>query len=217
MNIEFSHVTTKTKGFSLQDVSFFVPEGFITGIVGENGVGKTTLFRQVMEEDSGYTGEICINGRSIKEHRQELMQETGFISEDQTFFRNYDALQNIDFLQGFYNKFNRDLFKNKMVELKVPLGTKLSGLSRGEFIKFQLAFALAHGSSLFLLDEATAGMDVVYKKDFFKELHRIIETGDAAVLMSSHIEEEVTRHMDYVVRLSAGRVMFRKEAGEWRG
>lgn len=144
------------------------------------------------------------------------MQEIGFISEDQNFFRNYNSLQNVDFLQGFYDKFNRDLFKDKMVELKVPLGTKLSGLSRGEFLKFQLAFAMAHESRLFLLDEATAGMDPVYKKEFFKELHQMIAKEDVAILMSTHIQEEVTRHMDYVVRLSGGRVLFREEAGEWR-
>lgn len=216
MYAEFSHVTTKTKGFSLQDISFPVPEGFITGVVGENGAGKTTLFRQVMEENAGYSGEIYVNGMSLRDHRRELMQEIGFISEDQNFFRNYNSLQNVDFLQGFYDKFNRDLFKDKMVELKVPLGTKLSGLSRGEFLKFQLAFAMAHESRLFLLDEATAGMDPVYKKEFFKELHHMIAKEDVAILMSTHIQEEVTRHMDYVVRLSGGRVLFREEAGEWR-
>lgn len=216
MYLEFSHISTKTKGFSLQDISFPVPEGFITGVVGENGAGKTTLFRQVMEEDAGYSGEIYINGMSLREHRRELMQEIGFISEEQKFFGAYHSLQNADFFQGFYDNFNRDLFKDKMLELKVPLGTKLSGLSRGEFLKFQLAFALAHGSRLFLLDEATAGMDPVYKKEFFKELHRIIAKEDAAILMSTHIQEEVMRHMDYVVRLSGGRVLYREEAGEWR-
>lgn len=216
MYLEFSHISTKTKGFSLQNISFPVPEGFITGVVGENGAGKTTLFRQVMEEDAGYSGEIYINGMSLREHRRELMQEIGFISEEQKFFGAYHSLQNADFFQGFYDNFNRDLFKDKMLELKVPLGTKLSGLSRGEFLKFQLAFALAHGSRLFLLDEATAGMDPVYKKEFFKELHRIIAKEDAAILMSTHIQEEVMRHMDYVVRLSGGRVLYREEAGEWR-
>lgn len=216
MNLEFSHITTHTKGFSLQDITFSVPEGYVTGIIGENGAGKTTLFHQIMREDAKYSGEIYINGMSLKDHRQELMQEIGFISEEQKFFRNYNALQNADFLQGFYNKFNRDLFKNKMVDLKVSLGTKLSALSRGEFLKFQLAFAVAHHSRLFLLDEATAGMDVIYKKEFFKELHEMIAEEDVAILMSTHIKEEVTRHMDYVVRLSEGRVLFREEAGEWR-
>lgn len=216
MYAEFSHVTMETKGFSLQDISFPVPEGFITGVVGENGAGKTTLFRQIMEEDAGYSGEIFLNGMSLRGHRRELMQEIGFISEEQKFFRNFNSIQNIDFLQGFYEKFNRDIFKEKMGELKVPLGTKLSGLSRGEFLKFQLAFALAHESRLFLLDEATAGMDPVYKKEFFRELHRMIAKEDVAILMSTHIEEEVTRHMDYVVRLSGGRVLYREEAGEWR-
>lgn len=82
MYIEFSHVTTHCKGFSLKDISFLVPEGFITGLVGENGAGKTTLFHQIMDENARYSGEIYINGVPLREHRQEFMQEIGFISQE---------------------------------------------------------------------------------------------------------------------------------------
>ena len=110
MYIEFSHVTTHCKGFSLKDISFLVPEGFITGLVGENGAGKTTLFHQIMDENARYSGEIYINGMPLREHRQEFMQEIGFISQEQKFFKNYTPMQNVDLLKGFYDKFNCDLF-----------------------------------------------------------------------------------------------------------
>ena len=215
MYIEFSHVTTHCKGFSLKDISFLVPEGFITGLVGENGAGKTTLFHQIMDENARYSGEIYINGMPLREHRQEFMQEIGFISQEQKFFKNYTPMQNVDLLMGFYDKFNCDLFCSKLEEYHVP-GRNLSGLSRGEFIKFQMAFALAHESKLFLMDEVTAGMDPVFRKEFFKELHRLIAGEDTAVIMSTHIEEEVIRHMDYVVGLSRGKAEYRKETEKWK-
>ena len=199
MYIEFSHVTTHCKGFSLKDISFLVPEGFITGLVGENGAGKTTLFHQIMDENARYSGEIYINGVPLREHRQEFMQEIGFISQEQKFFKNYTPMQNVDLLKGFYDKFNCDLFCSKLEEYHVP-GRNLSGLSRGEFIKFQMAFALAQ----------------VFKKEFFKELHRLIAGEDTAVFMSTHIEEEVIRHMDYVVGLSRGKAEYRKETEKWK-
>ncbi len=216
MDLEFSHVTAKKKGFVLKDITFSVPEGFITGLVGENGAGKTTLFSLVMEEYACYEGDILAGGMVLAENRREIMQKVGFISREQQFFQNFNGMQNADFLAGFYREFNRDCFIEKMKEFGVSLGTPLKGLSAGEFIKFQLAFALSHGSRLFLLDEATAGMDPVYKKDFFRLIHEMISREDTAVLMSTHIEEEVTRHMDYVVRISKGAIESVKEAGEWK-
>ena len=76
-------------------------------------------------------------------------------------------------------------------------GVPLSGLSRGEYIKFQMAFAMAHNASLFLLDEATAGMDPVFRKDFFRIL-RDLAAQDKVILMSTHIQEELERKVDYV-------------------
>ena len=75
-------------------------------------------------------------------------------------------------------------------------------------MKFQMAFAVAHHPKLYLLDEVTAGMDPVFRIDFFKLLHQVIENEEAAVLMTSHIESELKKQMDYIGILEHGTMAY---------
>lgn len=84
-------------------------------------------------------------------------------------------------------------------------------MSRGELVKFQLAFAASHHPKLFLLDEATAGMDPVFRTDFYKFLHYLIAEEECSVILSTHIEEEIEKQLDYVGILDEGRFVSFKE------
>ena len=74
-------------------------------------------------------------------------------------------------------------------------------------MKFQMAFAMAHKPSIYLLDEVTAGMDPVFRIDFFKILHEVIAEEKASVLMTSHIQEEIKMKMDYVGIMEQGKMV----------
>lgn len=74
-------------------------------------------------------------------------------------------------------------------------------------MRFQMAFAMAHGTKLYLLDEATAGMDPVFRVDFFKILHEVIAEEEASVLMATHLAEELEHKMDYVGIMEEGRMV----------
>ena len=80
-------------------------------------------------------------------------------------------------------------------------------MSRGEKLKFQMAFAMAHHAQIYLLDEVTVGMDPVFRMDFFKLLHKVIETEQASVLMTSHIETEMKQKTDYLGIMKAGKLV----------
>lgn len=202
MRAEFKNVTGQGKKFRLKNISFPVEDGFITGIVGKNGVGKTTLFHYIVDENAKYTGTILIDGKPLRENHKELMNRIGFISEEQQFLKEKTARENVKLFSVLYDRFSEEKFAEAMTCMELSQSKTVGKMSRGEFIKFQLAFAMAHDTKLYLLDEATAGMDPVFKKDFFKMLHQIIAVEDTAILMSTHITEEVSIHMDYVVQLS---------------
>lgn len=202
MRAEFKNVTGQGKKFRLKNISFPVEDGFITGIVGKNGVGKTTLFHYIVDENAKYTGTILIDGKPLRENHKELMNRIGFISEEQQFLKEKTARENVKLFSVLYDRFSEEKFAEAMTCMGLSQSKTVGKMSRGEFIKFQLAFAMAHDTKLYLLDEATAGMDPVFKKDFFKMLHQIIAVEDTAILMSTHITEEVSIHMDYVVQLS---------------
>ena len=106
-----------------------------------------------------------------------------------------------------YDEWDNELFYGKLKEWGIPVGRKLSDMSRGEYLKFQLALSMGHNATLYILDEATAGMDPVFRREFFNILHELMVNEDITILMSTHIEEEIEVHMDYKVLLDGGRLI----------
>ena len=206
MILEFTNVTGSKGKFCLQDISFGLPAGYMMGLMGANGAGKSTLMSYIMREDVKYTGTIKIAGQDIRENHAYLRNYIGFVSEDNGFFESLSPMDNVNLMARFYENFDKELFQATMKEMGVSLSTMYYKLSRGEKLKFQMAFAMAHHPKLYLLDEVTVGMDPVFRLDFFKILHKVIETGEASVLMTSHIESEMKQRTDFLGIMDEGRL-----------
>lgn len=196
--LSFENVTGMSRRFSLKNISFDMKAGYLYGLVGENGAGKTTLMNYILRDNIKYEGRICIEGTDIRNGHTEILNKIGFVSEDNQFFEECTCRQNADFLGMFYEEFDREKFLGTMESMKLSAGKIYKNMSRGERLKFQLAFAMAHNPILYLLDEATAGMDPVFRVDFFHMLQQIILDERASVLMTSHISSEIERKTDFV-------------------
>lgn len=207
MLLELEHVTGTGKRKFLSDISFSLPAGYLMGLAGKNGAGKTTLLECMISRKRRYTGRIRLNGEDIRADYGKTMQQIGFVSDENPFLLDYTARQNGEIFGMAYENWDMEFFLEQMKRMGVAAGQKVGELSRGEFIKFQTAFAMAHGSVLYLLDEATAGMDPVFRREFFQILHEIIKTEQASVLMTSHIETEISQKMDYVAVLEEGKLI----------
>ena len=207
MELRFENVCGRKKKFLLKDISFTVKNGYITGLVGHNGAGKTTLFRYVMNKNEKYEGNIWADGENIQSNHSGILNKISFISDEAVFFNQKSAMENAKLCKELYDDFSMDIFIGEMKRMELPVSRQLQNMSRGEYLKFQMAFAMAHGTKLYLLDEVTAGMDPVYRKDFFRILKQLLIEEDVAILMSTHIEDEVVRHMDYVAELKKGELV----------
>ena len=196
--LEFEHVTGIRRKFHLADVNFSLPAGYLMGLAGKNGAGKTTLLDYIMNPRQQYTGTIRLCGEDIRKDHVKSREIIGFVSEKNPFFTGYSAQQNAELLGGFYSNFDMRIFRSAMKKMELGTGKTVGKMSRGEMMRFQMAFAMAHKTKLYLLDEATAGMDPVFRVDFFKILHEIIEEEQASVLMVTHLGEELEHKMDYV-------------------
>ena len=206
--LEFRNVCTNKKKFSLNNISFTAESGFITAITGTNGAGKTTLLSLITKEESKYTGEILFDGVDIRTDHDKLRSILGIVCDERYFFDGFTANENVKLLSHFYPEWNNDIFKEQMKAMGISGGRKLSYLSRGEYIRFQLAFAMAHGARLYIMDEATAGMDPIYRKDFFKSVHELLAANpDVTIIMTTHIEEDIRKHMDYIGVLDKGNLI----------
>lgn len=207
MLLTFDHVTGTGKGFLLNDITFELPAGFILGIAGKNGAGKTTLIHYIMDEKKHYSGTIMLNGTDIHADHTETLKQIGFVSEENEFFMDRTGKQNAELLGMFYDTFDIILFTETMKKLELPENRALSRMSRGEYIKFQLAFAISHKPCLYLLDEATAGMDPVFRIDFFKTLQSLLVDENASVVMTTHISTELEQKTDFVGVMDTGKLL----------
>lgn len=202
--LEFKDVTGKGFGFKLKNVSMTLENGYIYAVTGKNGAGKTTLFNYIVTEKQRYTGSIRLSGYELARNHARAMEITGLVSEDNTFFENRTGRQNAEILGLVYDNFDMELFDKCMKKMNASSQTTLWRMSRGERMKFQLAFAIAHHSRLYLLDEATAGMDAVFKIELFDMLRELIAGEDCCVLMTTHDMSEIAKNTDYVSIMDNG-------------
>ncbi len=207
MLLEFEHVTGTSKKFHLEDIHFSLPAGYIMGLAGKNGAGKTTLIDYIMNPKVRYTGTIRIDGADIRKNLIKTRNQVGFVSEENRFLKERSALQNAEILGPLYEVWDMELFREALNKMDLSSTRVVGKMSRGELMKFQMAFAMAHKPVLYLLDEVTVGMDPVFRIDFFKMLQEVIRTEEASVLMTSHIQTEIGQKMDYVGIMEAGRLI----------
>lgn len=195
--LRFEQVTGRGRKFPIQNVNFTMKSGYIYGLTGRNGAGKSTLIKTILHEQSRYKGAIYVDGIPVKENYAAACRKIGYVSEDNVFFEKCTAMQNAEALGVFYDDFQIERFCKQMQAFDVPVSKQYGAMSRGEKLKCQLAFAIAHQPVLYLIDEATAGMDAVFRLQFFDCMRRLVEDESCGVLLTSHITTDLERNTDY--------------------
>ena len=203
MTLCIDNLTFKRRGFQLKNINLQLEPGYIYAIAGENGSGKTTLLETLVYENRSYKGRIYYQGIDIRKNHSACMREIGFVSENRAFFENRSCMQNVEILGLLYESFDLEYWKKLMNKMEVSVSKTYGKMSRGERMKFQVAFAAAAGCKLLLLDEATAGMDPVFRIEFFDLLRELL-LKDVTVLMTSHNMTEIVKQTDYVAFMENG-------------
>lgn len=208
--IDIKNAGINFKDFSLENISLQIPRGYITGITGKNGAGKTTLIRMMLGLYPKMQGGISIGGYDVIKQRDKMLGITGYVSEDREFFMEYSAIENEDMYKVFYPKWNGEKYRNMLKLMNVPINTKLKNLSKGNYIKFQAAFAIAASPELLILDEPTAGLDPIFRVDFLKILQTIIADENMTVVMSTNIADDLDKIADYIIEIENGGCVMRE-------
>ncbi|MDO5402902.1 MAG: ABC transporter ATP-binding protein [Eubacteriales bacterium] len=205
------NIGLKRKDFELKGVSLEIRAGYITVITGSNGAGKSTLLSILSGNEAGYTGKLWLSGCDLREavrraSKRSIIEKIGHISEEPVFFMECDSIENEMFLSPHFMNWDRELYRNKLKEFDISTATPIKHLSRGNFIKFQLAWAMAHNADIYLFDEPTAGLDPVYRKKFYRQLQELVE-GGAAVVVATNLYEDVEQIADYHIIIEAGKII----------
>lgn len=201
--LEIKGLCKRYTDFSLRNISFSLPMGTITGLVGRNGMGKTTTIKSVVGAVRPDSGEIHIFGR---ERCADVMQEVGVVY-DECCFSELLKLKQIDsVLRSIYQNWSTDVFLGLCEKYGLPKDKKVKTLSRGMKQKLSIAAALAHNPKLLLLDEPTGGLDPVAREEILDDLQEFVEDGMHTVLLSTHITTDLDRIADQIVFLSNGEI-----------
>ena len=136
--VQTTNLSKKLGTFALSNLHFELPAGYICGLIGENGAGKTTFFHYVMDEKKRYQGNFYLDGTDIAKDHAWSMNRIGFVSEEQCFLRQKSALENAKILGNFYDVFDLALFQETMEQTSVSAAEIVEKMSRGEYMKFQL-------------------------------------------------------------------------------
>ena len=203
--IELKEAGVKKRGFQLYPVNLKIPRGYIICIKGLNGAGKTTFLRMLLGREKSAFGERKILGKNMPEDRVAILQQVGVVSEENSFFSELSPIENEEQYSSFYKNWDREVYQQRLKEFGVNPNSKIGALSKGNKVRFQLAFALSHSPKIILLDEPTAGLDPVFRTEFYQLLRQLVEE-NLTIIFSTHLSEEIGEVADYFLEIKEGKI-----------
>ncbi len=206
--LELRNVTKEYKNFTLDHVSFALPQGMIMGFVGENGAGKTTTIKTILDVVKKTSGEIYLFGQPIEQDSLQMHEDIAVVYDDcsiSSFFKIKDVER---MFKSFYKNWDTAKFNTLTERFELPRDKKISAFSRGMKMKLQLAIALAHNPKLLLLDEPTSGLDPIIRDEVLDMFLEFIQDETHSILFSSHITSDIEKIADYVTFIHKGKIIF---------
>ena len=215
--VELASVTHRYgKVQALDGLNLTVRQGEMFGFLGRNGAGKTTTLKLLMGLLRPDSGTITVLGRSVKRMPAGLKQRIGYVCQEPNFYPWMTADQLGAFVGSFYPTWDGPEFGRLLRMLDVPRDRRASEMSGGTRTKLGLALALAPRPELLLLDEPTAGLDPVARREFNDQLQALQREQGTTVMFSSHLVGEVEQLAQRVGIVQAGTCRFEGEVGALR-
>ena len=193
---------------AVDNLTMRVANGSVFAFLGRNGAGKTTTIRILLDLLNRSSGESRMLGLDCVKGAMELRKRTGYVAEGQRMYDWMKVDEIIWFCKGFYPTWDDAFAEELKSKLELPGGKKVSELSRGTQAKLALLLAMAYRPELLILDEPTAGLDVVVRRDFLEGVIELIQEEGRTVFFSSHIVHEVERVADWVGIIDAGKMIW---------
>lgn len=206
--IEISNISKKFKGFSIENLDLQVKGGYITGFVGANGAGKTTTIKMIMNLLKPDSGEVKLFGLDYKTHEKVIKERIGFVYGENVFFEGLN-LKDIRLIVGpAYKSWDDTLFYQYVKKFELPLNKPIKTFSKGMQMKVSLAIALSHHAELIIMDEPTASLDPIFRREFLNLLQELMLDGSRTIFISTHITTDLDRIADYIAFIQNGKLIF---------
>lgn len=202
----------KDYGTFTLNCSMEVQPGMITGLIGANGAGKSTTFKAALGLIDIDGGEITMFGKDIYDLTTKDKEKIGVVLSDSGFSEYLTVKDVASIMRGMYGEFSTEDFLNQCQKFNLPLKKKIKEFSTGMRAKLKLLAAMSHGAELLILDEPTAGLDVVARQELLELLQDYLDQGEKrSVLISSHISGDLEMFCDDIYLIHEGNIILHEE------
>lgn len=210
MLLKLNNVKKNYGGFEL-NCSIEVKRGQVTGLVGRNGAGKSTTFKSILGLIYPDSGEIEMFGKKLSEVTPADKEQLGVVLAEANACELFTAKDMLPILKAMYKSFSEQEYLAKCKQYDIPMNKPIKEFSTGMKAKFKIIMALSHDAKLLILDEPTAGLDVVMRNELLDMLREYMDNEENAILISSHIATDLEGLCDEIYMISNGNIVLHEE------
>ena len=209
--LAINNLTKTYTGFQLDNLSLTLPSGCIMGLIGENGAGKSTTIKLILDMIHKDGGSITVLGQDNQRNSRLLKEDIGVVMDEVGIPECLTTRQVGKVMKYTFQNWNDEEYVRLLKKFSLPDKKPFKEFSRGMKMKLGIAVAMSHGAKLLLLDEATSGLDPVVRDEVVEMLSEFTRDENHSILISSHIVSDLEKLCDYVAFLHEGRLLLCEE------
>lgn len=206
--LEVKALSKSYTDFTLDNITFRLPEGFIMGLIGPNGSGKTTTIKSILNMVEPDSGSITVFGKDHIAQEQDIKRDIGVVFDNSYFVDEWSMTDVEKAYSLFYTGWNSETYWSMLSKFRITKEKRVKELSKGMQMKLMLACAFSYDAKLLILDEPTSGLDPVSRDELLGILSGYIEDGLHSVLFSTHITSDLEKIADYITYINLGKMIF---------
>jgi len=206
--LRLENVTKEYKNFKLDHINIALPKGCIMGFIGENGAGKTTAIKLILDLINRDDGKITILGKDNRTEMNAIKENIGVVLDESSFPENLNAAEINHILKKIYKTWDENKFFSFLDKFSISHNKSVKDYSRGMKMKLSIAVSLSHDSKILILDEATSGLDPIIREEILDTFLEFIQDESNSIFVSSHIISDLEKICDYITFIHKGKIIF---------
>ena len=215
-NMKLLEINNLNKSFDnkeiLKDINLSIQSGKIIGLLGKNGVGKTTLIKLINDLLTPTSGEILIKGQKIGVETKKVIS---YLPERTYLNKQMKVSEVISYFGDFYDNFDSEKAKKLLKDLDLDINQKLTQMSKGMQEKVQLVLVMSRNADLYVLDEPLGGVDPA-TRDYILDTILSNFNENASVIISTHLISDIEKILDEVIFIDKGQIVLQSDADKLR-
>ena len=215
-NMKLLEINNLNKSFDnkeiLKDINLSIQSGKIIGLLGKNGVGKTTLIKLINDLLTPTSGEILIKGQKIGVETKKVIS---YLPERTYLNKQMKVSEVISYFEDFYDNFDSEKAKKLLKDLDLDINQKLAKMSKGMQEKVQLVLVMSRNADLYVLDEPLGGVDPA-TRDYILDTILSNFNENASIIISTHLISDIEKILDEVIFIDKGKIVLQSDADKLR-